>query len=216
MIRRLALLLFTWASLLALPAHAQDEHVIVIVIDPGPIRVNIDQLTRAIQTSLARPVVRMTDERAQEAEGRLSIAYSHPFRWVLRYEARGTVGWVSDRINRAGELRSRLSQLTQDLVVRVEGEPNAVATNRQVPVPQSPARHTARRSDWTDDVILALQDEIVDPFANEPRRRSRPISILWSEVVDPFRDSPARAPVTEVWSEVLDPWANEVRRNRRR
>lgn len=182
---------------MALPAAAQGgERVVVLIVDPGSMRLNVDSLGRAIEGALERPVVRMTDERAQTAGGRLSIAFSNPNRWVLRYEAEGQVAWVTDRITHPGTLRARLVELSRDLVSHVE-------TTGTV----------ERRRAWTEDVILALQNEIVDPFANEPAPpRARPVSVLWSEVVDPFQNDAPRAQVQEVWSEVLDPWATEVRR----
>ncbi|MCZ7679892.1 MAG: hypothetical protein M5U28_14490 [Sandaracinaceae bacterium] len=183
-----------WLALASAAEAQGGEQVVVLVVDSGTMRVNVDSLGRAISGALSRPVVRMTDDRAQTATGRLTIAFSNPNRWVLRYEANGQVAWVSDRITRPGELRGRLAELSQSLVTRVE---------------------TAERrsSTWGEDVILALQNEIVDPFADSPEPpRSRPVTVLWSEVVDPFRDQPPRAQVGEVWSEVLDPWAAEARR----
>lgn len=177
-------------------AEAQREEVIVLVVDAGSMRVNADSVGRAIAGAIDRPVVRMTDARAQSATARLTIAFSTPDRWVLRYESQGQVAWISDRIARPASLRARLAELSQDLVARVETSPAA-----------------RRRDAWNEDVILALQNEIVDPFAGDPPpRRSRPVSVLWSEVVDPFRSDPPRAHVREVWSEVLDPWATPVRR----
>lgn len=184
------------------PAAAQaSDALLVLIVDPGPTRLNQTALRRSIGGAVDRTVIRMTDERAPEASGRLTIAYSRPDRWVLRYEAHGQVAWVSDRIPRPGTLRSRLSELSRDVIQRVEGSPAA-----------------RRREAWNDDLILALQNEIVDPFADDPpRRRERePVTVLWSEVVDPFRDQPPRAEAGEVWSEVLDPWAREVRPSARR
>jgi len=179
------------------PAEAQADDVVVLVLDAGSTRVNTDSVGRAIAGAIDRPVVRMTDERAQAADARLTIAFTSPDRWVLRYESRGQVGWVSDRIPPSA-LRARLAQLSAELVTRVESSPAA-----------------RRREAWSEDVILALRDEIVDPFETDPRPpRSRPISVLWSEVVDPFSSDPPRAHVREVWSEVLDPWATPVRRGR--
>jgi hypothetical protein len=181
---------------LAQPAAAQTEEVVVLVLDAGSVRVNAEAVGRAIATAIARPVVRMTDERAQTATARLTIAFSTPDRWVLRYESQGQVAWVSDRIARPGVLRARLAELSQGLVERVGASPAA-----------------QRREAWSEDVILALQNEIVDPFADQPALpRARPISVLWSEVVDPFRGDAPRAQPREVWSEVLDPWAQPVRR----
>lgn len=183
------------------PAKAQASGAVVLVVDAGASRLNVDVLSRALESALRRPFLRMTDERAPQADARLTIAFSNPNRWVLRYEAQSQVAWLSDRIVR-GSLRDRLTELAQHLVSRVEssGPP--------------PTAGTARRG-WSDDLIVALANEIVDPFAGEPPRSSpRPISVLWSEVVDPFRDVPARAAVREVWSEVIDPWAAEFRRRR--
>jgi hypothetical protein len=186
-----ALSMIGWA--LAPIAHAQPARaVLVLVVDPGPTRVDVGSIGRAIEAATTRTVVRLTDDRAPGAAGRLTIAFSTPDRWVLRYEANGQVGWVSDRIARPAALRDRLAELSRELVGRVDG--GAAARRRQA---------------WDEDVILALQNEIVDPFENDPPRsgRARPVSVLWSEVVDPFTDRAPRAEAREVWSEVLDPWA---------
>lgn len=197
--------------LAAASASAQDDELLVVVVDPGPTRLNPTALGRAIGEATSREVVRMTDERAPSASGRLTIAFSAPDRWVLRYEARGQVAWVSDRIARPGTLRARLAELSQNVVARVDGGSGPAPREAD----RAPARSPARRSSWNDDVILALQDEIVDPFADTPRpRRREPISILWSEVVDPFADRPPRADIRHVFSEVLDPWAADARRRR--
>jgi len=187
------------------PAAAQDD-LLVLIVDPGPTRLNQARLTSAIQRSTRREIIRMTDNRAPMAQGRLTIAFSRPNRWVLRYESGGQVAWIADRVERPGELRDRLAQLSQSVVSVIDGMVEARPTPQASPSP--------RRSNW-DDVILALQDEIVDPFAEDAPRRGRPVTVLWSEVVDPFADNGRRASVTEVWSEVLDPWAGDVRRRRR-
>ncbi|HJL17770.1 MAG TPA: hypothetical protein RMH99_19045 [Sandaracinaceae bacterium LLY-WYZ-13_1] len=178
-------------------AQDEDERLLVVVVDPGPTRINQDRLRRAIGESTERTVLRMTDDRARQAEGRLSIAFSRPDRWVLRYEAGGQVAWVSDRIRNPRALRGRLAELSGEVIARVDQTGRA-----------------ARRRAWDDDVILALQNEIVDPFADDPPpdEDREPVTVLWSEVVDPFVDRTPRADVREVWTEVLDPWATEVRR----
>lgn len=200
MTRKLGTVITVVSVLLSIASSAAAQHdgVLVLVVDPGSARINIESLGHAIEGALSRPVVRMTDDRAQRATGRLSIAFSSPNRWVLRYEAEGQVAWVSDRITHPGSLRARLVELSRSLVSQVETSDQA-------------ERHHA----WSEDVILALQDEILDPFADAPPApRPRPISVLWSEVVDPFHDDPPRAQVHEVWSEVLDPWAAEARHRR--
>ncbi len=186
-------------------ARAQDD-LLVLIVDPGPTRLNQARLTNAIHRATQREIIRMTDERAPMASGRLTIAFSRPNRWVLRYESGGQVAWVADRVDRPGELRERLAQLSSSVVAVIDGMPEPrPAHPAQAPEP----RPNDRRAAW-DDVILALQDEIVDPFANDAPRRGRPVTVLWSEVVDPFADR-GRS-IHEVWSEVLDPWAGEVRR----
>src|SRR5690606_41328091 len=96
----MATALATALLVLAEPAQAQTQDVVVLVLDAGSVRVNADAVGRAIAAAIERPVVRMTDERAQSATARLTIAFSSPDRWVLRYEAHGQVDWVCDRIAR--------------------------------------------------------------------------------------------------------------------
>lgn len=200
MLRAIApLMALTFGVLLAPPAaQAQrraEGRLLVVVVDPGPVSLNQRRLHQAIHTATERTVIRMTDERAPQADGRLTIAYSRPDRWVLRYEAHGQVAWTSDRIRSSRELRDRLAELSQNVVQRVDG--SAAAADRDA---------------WNNDLILALQNEILDPFADLPEMTHRPITVLWSEVVDPFTESPARADSGRVWSEVLDPWSGAVRR----
>jgi len=172
-------------------ARAQPStELLVVIVDPGPTRVNQSALLRAISRATDRTVIRMTDARAPSAAGRLTIAFSRPDRWVLRYESAGQVAWTSDRIRQPRALRDRLARLSADVLGRID------------------AGAERRRRAWDEDVVLALADEIFDPFADDPPpERSEPITVLWSEVVDPFVDRAPRASVTEVWSEVLDPWA---------
>ena len=172
--------------------------LLVLTVDPGETRIDQARLQSAIERSTGRSVIRMTDERAPLARGRLTIAFSRPDRWVLRYEARGQEAWVSDRISRSGDLRERLATLSHQVVSVVDGSDPRPAPS----------------GSWDEDVIRALQDEIIDPFTHDPPRRRPPVSVLWSEVVDPFADPGARTRVGEVWSEVLDPWATELRRRR--
>ena len=181
----------------AAPTRAQTSGPMVVTVDPGPTRVNQRRLLEAVERTTEREVIRLTDERAPEASGRLTIAFSPPDRWVLRYEAHGQVGWTSDRIRDPRAIRDRLAELSRSVVQHVETS--------------EPVR---RRRAWDDDLIVALQNELVDPFANEPRREYRPIPILWSEVVDPFAERPPRADTRHVWSEVLDPWSSDPRQRR--
>ena len=207
------------------PSRARaQQNLVVLMVDPGETQMNQARLQTAIERSTHRPIVRMTDDRAPSAHGRLTIAFSRPNRWVLRYEARGQVAWVSDRIARPGQLRDRLAELSRGLVNIIDGEPAEPASAAApATLDRTPRRRVrpgrsvrAETGDpWNNDVILAMQDEIVDPFENEAPRRSRPVAVLWSEVINPFAESGAtRASVGALWSEVLDPWASEHHRQR--
>lgn len=188
--------------------QAQDD-LVVLIVDPGETQMNQARLRSAIERTTRRSMIRMTDERAPTAHGRLTIAFSRPNRWVLRYEAGGQIAWVSDRIVRPGQLRGRLAELSRGLVNIVDGETRGSSGGSPPPQPRQ------RADTWDEALILALQDEIVDPFESDPPLRRRPVAVLWSEVVDPFFDHPAtRATVGAMWSEVLDPWAAEHRRRR--
>ena len=196
----LGLLLCGAIALGSARAEAQDG-LLVVIVDPGPTRLNQARLTQSIGRATHREVIRMTDARAPTASGRLTIAFSRPNRWVLRYESGGQVAWVTDRVDRPRELRSRLTELSVSVVSvidsSVERRPQPAASGR-----------------W-DDVILALQNEIVDPFADDPPRPPRPTTataMLWSEVVDPFGGRGSRSSSGELWSEVLDPWAVDAGR----
>lgn len=196
------------------PSVAAAQDVLVLVIDAGETPLNQRRLITAIERATHREVIRMTDERAPMARGRLSIAYQRPNRWVLRYEAGGQVAWIADRVDHPSELRNRLAALAESVVTVIDGAPReAPARDLQRPSPTPPR---TRRGAWDDDIILALRDELVDPFSEEaPAARERR-ALLWSEVVDPFATPSSRGRGgREVWSEVLDPWAGEVRRRRR-
>ena len=192
------------ALLLAPRVGAAQEDVVVLIVDPGETRMSQARLQAAIAEATQRSIIRMTDDRAPGAHGRLTIAFSRPNRWVLRYEARGQVAWVSDRIAGPSRVRQRLAELSRGLVTMVDGQP---APRPSPSAPRAAPASAEPHARW-DDVILALQDEIIDPFEGEPPPRERPVTVLWSEVVDPFTDHRAtRASVGEVWSEVMDPWA---------
>ena len=207
--------LFTAVTMWGAPSAAQaQQDLLVLIVDPGSTQLNQPRLTTAIQRSTQRTIIRMTDERAPMANGRLTIAFSRPNRWVLRYESGGQVAWVSDRIERPGEIRDRLAELSLSVVSVIDRPPTRPAPSAPSAA-APPSTRPRTRGSWDDEVILALRDEIIDPFAEEHPRRARPVALLWSEVVDPFADSGSRSRTRQVWSEVLDPWATEVRRGRR-
>ncbi|MCB9598363.1 MAG: hypothetical protein H6719_36955 [Sandaracinaceae bacterium] len=213
--RWLALGLFL-AIALGTSAAAAQEELLVLVVEAGETPINQARLVSAIGTATRREVIRMTDSRAPSARGRLSIAYQRPNRWVLQYEAGGQVAWVADHIERPSDLRPRLAALAASVVTVIDGAPHAVtAQSAQRPTPAAPPPRTRRprSQSWDEDIILALRDELVDPFAQDaPSGRDRPVALLWSEVVDPFASPSGRGATRQVWSEVLDPWAAEVRR----
>ncbi len=191
-------------------AGAQDD-LLVLVVEAGDSPLNQPRLVTAIASATRREVIRMTDERAPLARGRLSIAYQRPNRWVLRYEAGGQVAWITDRVDRPSELRGRLAALSASVVTVIDGAPRAAAE----PAPEArPGRPQGTSGAWDDDIILALRDELVDPFAEEPPPSRGRRALLWSEVVDPFASPSERNRTREVWSEVLDPWAPGIRRRR--
>ncbi len=201
------------ALLLGPSAAAAQDDLLVLVVDAGETPINQRRLVSAIESATHREVIRMTDDRAPMARGRLSIAFQRPNRWVLRYEAGGQVAWIADRVERPSELRGRLAALANSVVTVIDGAPRPAPARDLQPPAATPPRRDRRRS-WDDDIILALRDELVDPFAEEaaPPRDRR--ALLWSEVVDPFATPSGRGRGREVWSEVLDPWSSEVRRRR--
>ena len=208
--QRLGLALLGLALASGAAAAAAQDDTIVLVIDAGEVPLNQARLTSAIASSTRRELIRMTDERAPLAHGRLSIAFSRPNRWVLRYEAGGQVAWITDRVESTRELRDRLTALASSVVAVIDGQPRAAPAPAAAPADRRQARP---RAAWDDDIILALRDELVDPFAAEEPRHPARRALLWSEVVDPFA-SPSRTRTREVWSEVLDPWASEARYRR--
>lgn len=162
--------------------HAQSEPV-VLVLDAGADWLDADAVGRVIASAIDRPIVRLTDARAPQASGQLSIAYTTPDQWVLRYESRGEVVWASERIARSESPEHRIAALTRSLLEEVARRPDVGS------------------GDYT------LPTEILDPFADDPR--PRPPSALdtrFSEVLDPFEENPRRVRQARSWSEVLDPW----------
>lgn len=183
----------------AAPTRAQEPEPVLLVIDAGSMAVNASSVGRAIAGAIDRPVVRMTDERARSASGRLTIAFSDPDRWVLHYESRGRADWTTERIEPSA-IRVRLAELSADLVSRVEASAApAGPTPESTPTPEPSPMQS----------ITVLRSEIIDPFEGEPRPRLA-VSLVWSEVVDPFGSEPRRA-VRTLRSEVLDPWSASSR-----
>ena len=161
-------------------AAAQDPAV-VITIEAGGVRLNEARLIRSLERATHRRLIRVTDEAARQAAGRLSLAHSRPDRWVIRYESGGQVGWVADRIRGSRGLRTRLVALAENVVAHVEAAHAA-------PVASATSRRSGAR--WDVDVIRLLREELLDPFEGLPpapgSRDSDPIAILWTEVLDPF------------------------------
>lgn len=172
-------------------AQARDPRPIVLVVDPGRARMSSDRLLRAIAAATEREVVRITDERARDPIGTLTIAYEAPTRWLVRYESRGRSASAHERIARPGALHATLAAAAARLFAELDAAP---ATTSAPPPPPRP------RDDRT--LYVAWADEILDPFAGLPPPPRREVAI-YSEVLDPFAPAAARR---VVWTEVVDPW----------
>lgn len=159
---------------------------LVFVYDGGSAHVSGDRVRRALSAGLHRPVLRLTDEGANDANGRLTVAFSPPDRWVIDF-VRGDV-----HTTRTVSLRSstvtNLTRVAMAIIADAE--------------PVEPPRPTpgARRGEW----IALIGDEILDPFAGQPIAQRRRSMALLQELVDPF--SPTGA-TRRGYDDVIDPWS---------
>jgi hypothetical protein len=189
-------------SVLVNAAHAQAQAQparppIVLVIDAGTARISAARIQRALATALARDVVRITDDAATRAAGTLTIAFSAPNRWVVRYESGGTAVTITQRVTRPGTLTATLTRAATDAITQLEAAP------REAPPPRAERRRSR------DPYIITLADEIIDPFDGLPPPTHRAIHVF-SEVIDPFE--PAHRRDWTIWTEVLDPWVPQAHR----
>jgi hypothetical protein len=181
-------------------ARAQDAGArapIVLVVDPGPLRIVPDRMVRAVSTALARDVVRVTDPRASAAAGTLTVAYRGRQTWLVRYDdGHGHVATAEVSVPRPGRLSATIARAATPLVADVEGGAAGLGAPSATP--------TAREADEPTSMWLASASEILDPFVGLPRPTTGTwhLAGYYSEVIDPF------APPGTVRSmpEVLDPW----------
>jgi hypothetical protein len=194
---RAVLLALLLALVSAVPAQAQDvpvapaaPRVIVLVVDPGRVRMSSERLGRALSRTLLRDVVRITDDRARDAAGTLTIAHDSGQRWHVRFESRGRAATVVQRVTRPGAIDLILAEAARRAVDDVE------ARREPASAPARPGRDAAA------SMYLAWADEILDPFADMPPPPRREMAIF-SEVIDPFAPAASRH---RTFTEVLDPW----------
>jgi len=186
---RLALALWLVAGSAAAQASPSPSASLVFVYDGGGAHVSGERIRRAIAAGLHRPVLRLTDDGASVAVGRLTVAHSPPDRWVIDL-VRGEV-----HTSRSVELRSSTVASVSRIAIALvqESEPAASTTT---------ARATpARRGEW----IALIGDEILDPFVGQPVVGRRRRMGMPDELVDPFAPGSARA--RREYDDVIDPWS---------
>lgn len=161
----------------------------MLVVDPGPVRMSSARLARTLSRTLLRDVVRITDERARDAVGTLTIAHDAGVRWHVRFESRGRGATIVQRVTRPGAIDLLLADAARRAIADVES-------------PREPSSAPARPHDPASSVYLVWADEILDPFADVPPPPRREMAIF-SEVIDPFAPAASRH---RQFTEVLDPW----------
>lgn len=168
--------------------HESERGPIVLMIDPGPLRISADRLGHAIAHVLARDVVRLVDPRAREARHVLAIAYDTERRWHVRLESGGKSITMIENAVPPGAIDDRLA----DACRRAMSAMRELERTEELPVevPVDRVWNVFSRS---------RAQEILDPFVDVPHRE---VAIL-SEVIDPFAPVAARR---SVLTEVLDPW----------
>lgn len=167
---------------------AQSRKPVVLVLDVGRVRLRGERLQGVLSTRLERDVVRVTDERAHDAAGTLTIAHDAGRHWLLQYQSRGRVETAEARVAQAGALMVVLAELAANLVDRLETGGN-----------ESGRSTTTNR----DQFYTIWADEILDPYAGLPVR-AVVAPVVVADLLDPFTVTTAgRVRFTEV----LDPWA---------
>lgn len=184
-------------AVLAVPggAGAQSEPPpdagvpIVLVVDGAAGRLSVTRLRRTLEAVLGRAIVRPTDASAAGAPSTLTIAFSRPRRWVVRFDE-GTA-----HPSRSLDVSGPALETLVGLAVLVVGEARAAE-------PASP-RGEAAPAPASGTPSVRLVGEIIDPFAGIPVSRIA-IAVV-GELIDPFARGPAGVRVITS-PEVLDPW----------
>ena len=202
---------FALAAMMAMPAGVSAQDVLVVTIEPGPVRVNADRLRQQIAESTSLTVVGLIDERAQGADSALTIARAGNREWVLRYRSGATDVWARQTLA-PGAVRRGLVAAGRDLIAR--GQRQAPVARATVPAAVTPAptpvaphteswvRHDVdvmdpfAATDHWDPLRVALDGELQDPF-NDPSLASRPPAI-WADLADPYEGL--------VNDGIFDPW----------
>lgn len=179
---------------------AADARPIVLVVDPGRARVSSDRLLRVIAAATSRELVRITDDRARDPAGTLTIAYEARGTWLVRFDRQGRSAIAHERVTRPGALDASLAAAARRVIGEVAVAERGGAPGRAPAEAARPSPAQARDDD--ESLYIAWADEILDPFAGLPPPERREVAI-YSEVIDPFAPAAARQ---SAWSEVLDPW----------
>lgn len=187
-----ALLLAVWAR--PTLAAAQDDAsgptgaAIVLVIDGAAGRLSVPRLRRALEAVLGRPVVRPADERAGGAPATLTIAFSPPHRWLVRFDESGA------HPTRTLDVRGPALETLVGLAIDAAAAARAAV---------APAASVAPSSPPAPSTIVHLTGEILDPFVGMPVSRIA-IAVV-GELIDPFAHLGGGVRVITS-PEVLDPW----------
>ena len=174
----------------ASPVQAQfDRAPIVVVVESDFRETEAADIRDAIAESLGVPVIRLTDGRAEEARGTLSIAVT--------------------RDGRHAHVYYRLARGTERAVlVEVVAGRGADAEGRWLAEPAASVVRTLEQ--WID---MEPASEVLDPWLAERVQPTSPGEIqILAELADPFEGEPAREVDIVVdryfyGSEVINPWA---------
>jgi len=181
------------AMLLSSAAAAQDDvagprgAAIVLVVDGAAGRLSITRLQRALEAVLGRPIVRPADAGAESASATLTIAFSRPHRWLVRFDEGGA------HPTRTLDVRGPALETLVGLAVDAVGEARAGAA----------AGSAGSVATAPPPGFLHLTGEILDPFVGMPISRIA-IAVV-GELIDPFAHLGGGVRVITS-PEVLDPW----------
>lgn len=192
------------------PAWASAQSVIVVV-DPGPVRMNVRSMRADIAEASERTVVHLADEASREADETLTIARVDVGAWVLRHQRGTRVTWVERRDVAAGALRATLIGAAAELLRMDEASaevaspptPERVAASTEIPAePRAVTDGTGPGHDLVDPFAAQRWDPLetaVGNRLNEPFERAPERGGLSLDLADPFEEIHA--------SHLSDPWA---------
>jgi hypothetical protein len=201
-----------WLVSLCLPLSAAANDTLVVVVEAGPLRLDLDALREELGRVTDREVISPADPRAG-ASDLLVMAHAGGRRWVLRYQ-RGADVLQAVRETRPGTLRAVLVQASAELATRAvaqatagaapaapEAPPAEVAAPCPVPEASWPPEQGADVMDpfvgW-DPLRVALALSLLEPF---DRAAVAPARWAWGTIVDPFADEGL------AWADLMNPWS---------